>query len=190
CWSERVTRVPVNATSRDEIRGVVDVRDALRARAEAGSLEAIMTAPVFVPGTKPVDELLVEMQRQNHRMVLVVDEFGTVVGLATFEDVIEEVVGEIFSHDEVDPIRVIDATEAVVAGWATVDYVNEILGLDLAREGPFVTIAGLVAYHTGRLAEEGDRVELGDVTITVLDATPRRILRVRIEWVEHAEAAR
>jgi len=182
CWRERVMRVPVYGDTRDDIRGVVDVRDALRVQAEGGDLGDVLTEAVFVPAVKPVDELLTEMQLGGFRMAIVVDEFGTVVGLATLEDVVEEVVGEIFDRDEPDPVRVVDADTAVVNGWATVDYVNDRLGLALQTDGPFETVAGLVNHHTGRLAEEGDRVELGDAVVTVLDATQRRVRRVRIDW--------
>ncbi|MFW5903614.1 MAG: transporter associated domain-containing protein, partial [Halolamina sp.] len=123
------------------------------------------------------------MQTEGYHMVIVVDEFGTVIGLATLEDVIEEVVGEIFDRGETDPVQVVDADTAVVNGWATIDYVNESLGLDLQTDGPFETIAGLVTYHAGRLPAEGERVELGDAVITVLDATQRRVRRVRIDWI-------
>ena len=184
CWRERVTRLPVCGETRDDIRGVVDVRDLLRVREEGGDLADALSPPVFVPGIKPVDELLTEMQLEDHRMAIVVDEFGTVTGLVTFEDVIEEVVGEIFDRDERDPIRVVDETTAVATGWATVDYVNERLALDVDTDGPFETMAGLVNHHLGRLAEEGDRVELGTVIVTVLDATERRVRRVRIDWEE------
>lgn len=183
CWRNGVTRVPVHGDTRDDVRGIADVRDALRARAEGSNLTDVLSEPRFVPGSKPVDEILTEMQREGHRMVIVVDEFGTVIGLATLEDVVEEVVGEIFGRGETDPIREVDADTAVVNGWATVEYVNERLGLDLQTEGPFETIAGLVNYHTGRLATEGERVELGDITITVVDATERRVRRVRIDWM-------
>ena len=187
CWQRGVTRVPVYGDTRDDIRGIADIRDVLRARAEGGSLSDAVDDAQFVPSSKPVDELLTEMQSQGHRMVIVVDEFGTVVGLATLEDAVEEVVGEIFDRDEADPVRVVDADTAVVNGWATVEYINDTLGIDLGTDGPFETIAGLVNFHTGRLAQEGDRVELGDVTVTVLDATERRIRRVRIDWLTPAE---
>jgi len=143
-----------------------------------------MTEPRFVPSTKPVDELLTEMQVEGHRMVVVVDEFGTVVGLATLEDVVEEVVGEIFSHDETDPVRVVDSDTAVVNGWATVAYTNDSLGIELPTEGAFETVAGLVTHHKGRLPQEDDRVELGNVVITVVDATETRVRRVRLDWTE------
>jgi putative hemolysin len=188
CWQEHVVRLPVYGESRADVTGIFELRDALRAREEDGSLADVTTEPHFVPGTKPVDEVLTEMQSEGHRMVIVVDEFGTVTGLATLEDVIEEVVGEIFGHHETDPIRSVDANTAVVDGWATVVYVSESLGIDLPSDGPFETVAGLVTHQLGRLAEEGDRVELPGVVITVLDGTQRRIRRVRIEWTEQGSA--
>jgi len=182
CWREHLLRVPVYRDTRDEIEGVVDLRDVLRVRAEGGTLADAMTDARFVPAATPIDELLREMQLHGHRLAVVVDEFGTVVGLATLEDVVEEVVGELFDRDETDPVRVVDADTAVVNGWATVDYVNARLGLALQTDGPFETVAGLVNHHAGRLAEEGDRVELGDVVLTVVDATHRRVRRVRVDW--------
>ncbi len=180
--TEHITRVPVYGETRDEILGTVDVRTVLAARGTDKPLAELMADPQFVPGSKPIDELLTEMQQEGHRMVLVVDEFGTVIGLATLEDVVEEVVGELFSGDETDPIRVVDADTAVVNGWATIAYTNRSLGLSLPTEGPFETVAGLIAHHLGGLADEGDRIELTHAIITVLDATPTRVRRVRIDW--------
>ena len=182
CWKEKVTRVPVHGETRDEILGIADVRELLRIRAEGGDLRESLTPAQYVPGVKPVDELLTEMQLDGYRMAIVVDEFGTVIGLVTLEDLIEEVVGEIFDSQEVDPVRIIDTDSAVVNGWATVDYVNEQLGLEILKDGPFETIAGLVNHHLGRLAEESDQIEFGNVRIMVIDTTTRRIRRVRIEW--------
>lgn len=178
----RVTRIPIYRGTRDEIEGVLDVRDLLTIRERNGSLDDALAPAVFVPETKPLDELLTEMQVEDYRMAIVVDEFGTVIGLATFEDVIEEIVGELFEREDTDPVRVVDADTAVVHGWATIDYVKERLGLTLSADGPYETIAGLVNHHLGRLANEGDRVELHGVTITVIDATERRIRRVRVDW--------
>lgn len=126
--------------------------------------------------------LNLEATLDGSQMAIVVDEFGTVVGLVTLEDVIEAVVGEIFDSEEPDPIYTVDADAAVVDGWATVDYVNERLGLEIQTDGPFETVAGLLTHHAGKLGEEGDRIALGDIVITVLDATQRHVRRVRIDW--------
>lgn len=182
CWREHVSRVPLFRENRDEICGFVDLRDVLRANADGQPLTDVMTEATFVPGSKPVDELLTEMQLEEYQIAIVVDEYGTVVGLVTLEDVIEEVVGEIFDRNDTDPVRAVDEDTAVANGWATIDYINEQLGLEIRADGPYETIAGLVNHQTGQLADEGDRIELGSVVITVLDATERRIRRVRIDW--------
>ena len=184
CSREHLTRLPVYGENRDDVRGIVDLRDALRARDDGRSLGDVLERPTFVPTSKPIDELLAEMQADGLRMVVVVDEFGSVVGLATLEDVVEEVVGEIFDHGETDPVRVVDERTAVVGGWATVPYVNEVVGLELPSSGEFETVAGLIHANTGRLPEEGDRIELGGVALTVVDATPTRIRRVRLQRMD------
>jgi CBS domain containing-hemolysin-like protein len=177
-----ITRMPVFGENRDDVVGVVDLRDALTAREAGGDLSEALSEPVFVPESKPIDELLAEMQAENLRMVLVVDEFGSVVGLAALEDVIEEVVGEILDHGETEPVRILEETTAVAHGWTTVAYVNEVLGLSLPTDAEFETLAGLIHAHTGRLPEEGDRITVAGVTLTVMDATKTRIRRVRLEW--------
>ncbi|GAB6879551.1 hemolysin family protein [Halorubrum gandharaense] len=180
--AENVTRLPVYGENRDDVVGVVDVRDAIRADERGDDLASVLREAVFVPETKPVDELLDEMQRDGHRMVLVVDEFGAVVGLATLEDAIEEVVGEIVGHDETEHVRPVDEDTALVRGWTTVAHLNETLGVDLPVDGEFETVAGLIHHHTGQLAGEGDRVEIGETTLTVTDATATRIRRVRVDY--------
>ena len=182
CWRERVTQLPVYEGTRDEVQGFVDLRDALRAHVEGGTLADAMTEAVFVPAVEPVDTLLTEMQRDGHRMAMAVDEFGTVVGVVTLEDVVEEVVGEIYEYHESEPISVITADTAEVDGWTTIDHVNETLALELPTDGPFETVAGLVAHHVDQLGEEGERVALDGVILTVLEATERGVKRVRLEW--------
>jgi CBS domain containing-hemolysin-like protein len=181
CVANHLTRLPVYGENRDDIRGIVDLRDALAARESGDSLDSILVDPQFVPAAQPVDELLAEIQTGGADMAVVVDEFGAVVGIATLEDLIEEVVGEIFDRGDLDPIRVVDDATAIAGGRATVAYVNETLGVDLPTDGEFETLAGLVHATVGRLPEEGDRVEFGSVALTVLEATDTRLRRIRID---------
>ncbi|WP_418280124.1 hemolysin family protein [Halorubrum sp. DTA98] len=180
--AEDVTRMPVYGENRDDVVGVVDVRDAIRASESGASLASVLDEPTFVPESKPVGELFEEMRADETRMVIVVDEFGAVVGLATVEDVIEEVVGEIVGRGETEHVSVVDADTAVVRGWTTIAHLNETLGLSLPVDGEFETVAGLITTRVGRLAAEGDRVEVDGVTLIVTDATPTRIRRVRVEF--------
>ena len=181
CARNHVTRIPIHGETRDDIRGIVDLREAVVAHEEGRTLADALREPQFVPTTKPIDELLAEMQATSQRMVIVVDEFGTVVGIATLEDVVEEVVGEIFDRGEVDPVHVVDETTALVHGWATIDYVNEALDTELPSDDGFETVAGLIHANTGRHPRTDDRVEIAGVALTVTDATPTRIRRVRVE---------
>ena len=179
--TEHVTRLPVYGENRDDVVGIVDVRDAIRANAAGDDLASATREVTFIPASKPVDELFAEMRDDGHRMVIVVDEFGAVVGLATMEDVIEEVVGELVGRGETEHVRVTDAGTATVSGWTTVTYLNESLGIALPTAGEFETVAGLITEALGRLPEEGDRVEFGDVALIVTAATPTRVTRVRVE---------
>ncbi|MFC5279880.1 hemolysin family protein [Halorubrum rubrum] len=176
-----VTRLPVYGENRDDVVGIVDVRDAIRADEAREGLASVLAEPTFVPETKPVDELFAEMRETGARMVVVVDEFGAVVGLATLEDVLEEVVGELIGRGETDHVDVLEPGVAVARGWTTVAYLNDALGLSLPTDGEFETVAGLITERVGRLPEEGDRVAVGEVALVVTDATPTRVTRVRVE---------
>ncbi|SNR63238.1 Hemolysin, contains CBS domains [Halorubrum vacuolatum] len=179
--SEGVTRMPVYGENRDDVVGIVDVRDAIRAVEAGEGLESVLREPTFVPETKSIDELFEEMRDGAVRMVVVVDEFGAVSGIATLEDVVEEVVGEIVGPYETEHVRVVDGETAIVRGWTTVAYLNGTLALTLPTDGDFETVAGLITAALGRLPEEGDRVHFGDVTLVVTAATPTRVTRVRVE---------
>ncbi|EMA60472.1 hemolysin family protein [Halorubrum distributum] len=182
--SEGVTRMPVYGENRDDVIGVLDVRDAIRAEETGADLASVLSEPTFVPETKPLDELFAEMRASEARMVIVVDEHGAVVGIATLEDLFEEVVGELVGRWETDAVDVVAPDAAVVRGWTTVAHLNETLGLALPADAGAETVAGLITRQLGRLPSEGDRVAVGDVTLAVTGATATRVTRVR---VEHAD---
>jgi len=178
---EGVTRMPVYGENRDDVVGTVDVRDAIGAHERGEPLASALREPTFVPETQPVDELFDEFRSTGGRMAVVVDEFGAVVGIVKLADVVEEIVGELVGRWETDHVDVVAHDTAVVRGWTTVAHLNETLGLALPVDGGTETVAGLITQRTGRIAAEGDRVALGDVTLTVTGATPTRVTRVRVE---------
>jgi len=178
---EGVTRMPVYGENRDDVVGTVDVRDAIGAHERGEPLSSVLREPTFVPETQPVDELFAQLRSSGRRLAIVVDEFGAVVGIVTLADVVEEIVGELVGRWETDHVDVVAPDTAVVRGWTTVAHLNETLGLDLPVDGGVETVAGLITQRTGRIAAEGDRVVLGDVSLTVTGATPTRVTRVRVE---------
>ncbi len=188
------TRIPVYAKSLDEIRGILYVKDLLPelaiAAEERRPLPELVRPATFVPHTKAVDDLLDEFQKSHNHMAIVVDEYHAVTGLITIEDVLEEIVGEIVDeHDQEEPddVRRLDDRSAEAMATAHIDELNERLGIDLPEDDEYDTISGLLLSRLQRIPQAGEHVQVGNVRITVLAATRRRIDRVRIDRLETAE---
>ncbi|MFC5368444.1 hemolysin family protein [Salinirubrum litoreum] len=179
CAERRVTRLPVYDGTLDQIVGIADIRDVERAIRQGLSLREIVTEPLQVPDTIEIDDLLSEMQAERVSMAIVRDEFGEMEGVLTVEDILEEIVGEIFEVGEERLIRP-TADGLLVKGEATVDEVNDALGTDVPTAGDFETVAGLVNAELGRLGDVGDRIEIDGVTFTVESVDGTRIRRVRV----------
>ena len=188
------TRIPVYRDTRDDIIGVLYAKDLLRAlgadpaQARSRPVEPLLRAPLFVPETKRVDDLLQEFQRKRTHLAIVLDEYGGVSGLVTIEDVLEEIVGEITDEYDRQPeeeIRQIDYRTVEVLAKVHVEELNQRLGIHLEENGDFDTIGGYVFSALGRVPQVGEQLQRDNVRITVLEATPRRIHRLRIEVLEN-----
>jgi len=180
------SRVPVFAGSLDQIVGVVYAQDVLQvpdADAHTRTVGSLMRKDVlFVPETKLGSDLLREMQKKKARMAIVIDEYGGVAGLVTIEDLVEEIVGEI--SDEHEPAQLIRESETsyLVPGNMDVDRLEELLGIRPDRRGA-ATVAGLVSELAGRIPKKGEVVEQDGLRLEVLQATDRRVERVRVSVV-------
>ena len=143
-----------------------------------------MRAPYFVPETKRIRELLQEFRATSIHMAVVLDEYGGTCGIVTIEDILEEIVGEIEDeYDEYQPpeIRVLGPARAMVAGTAPVGEVNDALGTDIPdEEEEYDTIAGFVLYHTGRIPEPGETLDLEGLRLRIVEADERRIKRLAV----------
>jgi CBS domain containing-hemolysin-like protein len=175
------SRVPVYEGTIHNIKGIVWAQDVLQvpdSDAANRTVESLMRKDVyFVPESKLSSDLLREMQRNNIRMSIVVDEYGGVAGLVTIEDLVEEIVGEI--GDEQEKIVRESEQSFVVPGNMDVDRLGELLGV--RPEGKeSATIAGLVSELAGRIPKKGEVVEEDGLRFEVLDATDRRVERVRV----------
>jgi CBS domain containing-hemolysin-like protein len=189
------TRIPVYQKNRDDIVGILYTKDLLPVLVQqqeepSPSWTSLLREPYFVPETKPVDVLLQEFQRTHNHMAVVLDEYGGVSGLVTMEDVLEEIVGEIvdeYDKDLVDGIKKLDESTAEVLAKVHVDEINERLELELPDDGDFDTIGGFVFSELGHVPVEGEDMKWKNVHITVLEATARRIERVRIEILDRSQ---
>jgi putative hemolysin len=173
-------RLPVYAETLDDIVGILLAREAWRAARENPGVAtaAVMRPPHFVPETKPVEDLIREMRTLRINMAIVVDEFGGTSGLVTFEDLIEEIVGEIQDeHETEQPDFVGRDGRTLIAGLVPIWQVNERLGLELDDE-EHDTIGGFVFGGLGRIPKEGDEVVVVGGRFRVVAMSGRRVERV------------
>jgi CBS domain containing-hemolysin-like protein len=181
------SRVPVFEGTIHNVKGIVHAQDVLQVpdtEARTRTVDTLMRKDVyFVPESKRGSDLLREMQKNNVRMAIVVDEYGGVAGLVTIEDLVEEIVGEIRDeHEKAEVIRESDRSY-VVAGNTDVDRLDELFGM--RPEGKeSATVAGLVSELAGRIPQKGEVVEEDGLRFEVLESTERRVKRVRISAVE------
>jgi putative hemolysin len=188
------SRMPVYDGSIDNIVGYVVARDVLALAWEHGLvvLEDILRPPHKVPESTRAIDLLREMQRRRTQMALVVDDHGGLSGLVTTEDLIEELVGDIMSEDDV-PEQFFTREPGgtiLVQGWAAVRKVNRDLHLDLPVGKDRTTIAGLCMDLAQAIPQAGEKLTTDDGTVLeVVEASPRRVRRVRIHPVAHGDDA-
>ncbi len=178
-----LSRVPVFEGSIDNIVGIVHAQDVLQiadSEAHYRTVGSLMRKDVyFVPETKLGSELLREMQKKKLRMAIVIDEYGGVAGLVTIEDVVEEIVGEIGDDHEAAQVVRENETSYLVPGSMDVDRLAELLGVRSEHKDA-TTVAGLVSEIAGRIPQKGEIVEEENLRLEVLQATERRVERVRV----------
>jgi CBS domain containing-hemolysin-like protein len=186
------TRIPVYDKTRDDVIGVLYSKDLLPELAKVPDgprrpLVELLRKPLFVPETKAVDDLLQWFQKSRTHIAVVLDEYGGVSGLVTIEDVLEEIVGEIddeYDQQTEESIRKIDDDVCESLGRAHIDVINELMGFDLPEDQDFDTIGGFVFAEFGRVPSVGESITWEDsVRVTVLEASRRRVNRVRLERV-------
>lgn len=193
------SRIPVFEGNLDNIVGVFYVKDLIRWLAGEGSrggktfdLKQLARPALFVPETKTVRELLRELLAKRVHIAIVADEFGGTAGLVTFEDIVEEIVGDIQDEYELTPeeeAEVAVNAESRVAeidARAYIDDVNERLmplGVEIPESEDYDTVGGFVTVTLGRIPAKGETLRHGQLVVTVLDAEPTRVVRVRIEVV-------
>ena len=179
---QEYSRFPVYRDNLDNIVGIIFVKDLVQVdAAEAPRAIAGFVRPAsFVPETKRVADLLKEFQRAQVQMAIVVDEYGGTAGLATMEDLLEEIVGEIRDEYDVEAEPIVDEGDGayVFSAKVNIDRVSERLGVHIEPEG-FETVGGFLLTHLGRVPAVGEMFDIDDLSVEVLEAERRRIHKVR-----------
>jgi putative hemolysin len=183
------TRFPVYRETLDDIVGVLHIRDLFSAMHDGGlgglDLESLLRTAYVVPESKDLASLLQEMRKTNNHFAIVFDEYGGMVGIATLEDLLEEIVGEIEDEFDVAEEPVVQTGEDTyrVDGMFSIDDFNERFGTELPEED-FNTVAGFVFGQLGRVAAPGDDVEYNGMRFDVLEVDGNRIEQIAVTFEE------
>jgi putative hemolysin len=183
----KISKIPVYEKSLDDIFGVVYAQDLLHVADQdlpKRKVRELAKPVLFIPETKAGSELLREMRQKGQRLAVVIDEHGTVAGIATVEDLVEEIVGESgidWKPPAPDVVREPDGG-LIMRGSLAISDVEELLGVkfgDQADEA-VTTLAGLLSHASGKVPAPGDKIDLEGHRFEVLEANQRKVLRVRI----------
>ncbi len=178
------SRLPVYRGSRDNVVGILFLKDFFRYQGEkkAFSVAGTMRKPFFTFEFKKTSDLLAELRKESVTIAVVLDEYGATAGIITLEDLLEEIVGEIrdeYDADEEDEIRKVSDTEYIVHGNARLEDINETLGLHLESDD-YDSIAGHLIHLLEHLPSTGERITEDDVTYIAETVAKNRVVRVRI----------
>jgi putative hemolysin len=183
------SRIPMYEGSIDRVVGILHIRDLLRTLGPPprSSARDLAKPPFFVPETKPLGDLLKEMQAAHQQMAIVVDEYGGTSGLVTVEDLLEEIVGEIIDEHEAEPAEVALLPDGSwrLDGRVHLETLEELFEIDL-EDFPAETVGGLVFATLGYVPEVGDSIDLPGLRVWVESLDDRRIQTVRVERTEDA----
>lgn len=185
---ERYSRIPVYKDSTDNIIGILHTRDYLEAIVEGNKLDIskLMQPPYFVYKTKKLSSILAEFKRHNHHIAVVADDYGGTLGIVTMEDLLEEIVGDIWDEDEVAMPEYIktDENQYIINGDMTIFDLLELLELkDDFIKSESVSIGGWVMENIGEIPNEGDTFTYKDVLhITVAKAVEQRVAKINLVY--------
>jgi CBS domain containing-hemolysin-like protein len=179
------SRLPLYQQSIDNIVGIVHLKDLLCLRLQTGdhNVREAMRPALFIPETLPVDEVFALLQRKRYHIAVVLDEYGGTAGIVALEDLIEEIFGEF--QDEFDletrpPIRILSKDQILIRGDMLIEELNEILDLYLPSQN-IDTIGGLVLNELGYVPEEGERLRVAGVSLTVASMDGNAVTAVSME---------
>jgi len=184
------SRIPIYGENKDEIVGIVHVRDILKYLEKDEKmiiLKQIARKPIFSSQEKKVSDLLKEMQGRQIHMAIVLDEFGGVEGCVTLEDLVEEIVGEIRDETDVEKtvFEHIDKDTIIANGDIEIDTVNEIFKTNVPEGDDYASLNGLLHEKLQDLPKEGDKIEIDSLRIIVEKVSKNKPEKIRIERIKH-----
>ena len=189
------SRIPVYNRTVDEIKGIIYAKDFIDDRKIAGkTLDQLAHKPIFIPESKEVGELLEEIKRKHNHFAVIIDEYGGTSGIIPFEDIIEEIVGDVqdeYDNEEEEKTKpqLMPDGSIVLEARTMISDVNEIMDSDIPDTEAADTIGGYICYELGRIPEEGEifHFENNPLSALVLKADKRKILQLKLMYKEQDE---
>ena len=187
------SRIPVYGRSIDEIRGIIYAKDFLAIPQDKKSLAEMIHTPIFIPETKAVDELLEEIKRTRNHFAVIIDEYGGTSGIVTFEDIIEEIVGDVrdeydSAEDAVEKPQLMPDGSVLLEARTPVSDVNEILDIDIPDSEHADTIGGYICAELGRIPEQGETYTApGLFRAEIVKADKRKIQKLKLTVPENED---
>ena len=178
------SRIPLYEEKIDNVVGVLYAKDLLKIEGDDGTdLRDLMRTVPFVPESKSLRDLLREFQETKIHLAIVIDEYGGTAGLVTFEDILEELVGEIvdeYEPPEPDSLTRIDTSTVEVDAKLRIDELNDEMDIELPEGKDYDTVGGFVLAELGKIPDTGEALSRDNVHIEILDADDRKITRLRV----------
>lgn len=179
-----LSRFPVYQKRIDNIIGIIHSRDLLdgRQKPETFSLEKIMNSPFFIPESKKVLSLLADFRKRKTHLALVIDEYGGIEGLVTLEDVLEEIVGDIFDESDLeeDWIEYLPDGSLIINGDASIREINKYLHINISHD-EFQTLSGLIMSKLGHIPSRGESISYEGYQFTVYSMQEQKISKIEIK---------
>ena len=188
---EKYTRIPVYENDKDHVVGILNLKDVFcfTGAPDDFHIADIMRKPHFVYEFQKTSDLMMQMQSKSINMIIVLDEYGAVAGIATMEDLIEEIVGEIrdeYDEEEIDDIRKTSTGDYIVDGNVKLDDINDLLGLEIETDD-YDSLAGHVIHELGHIPSAGESITIGSIRFIVRKMDKNRIDTIFIKMPDTSE---
>jgi putative hemolysin len=184
---EKFSRYPVIGKDINDIRGVLYAKDFYNILSKTGSVDIhkIIKPPIFIPESMKISILLREMQKKRIHMAIVIDEYGTVSGIVTLEDLLEEIVGEIRDEYDIESpvIQLSDGTVIIDASISVSDLVEDY-NIKIPESPEYETLGGFIITYLQRIPQTGDIIEIGSKRLRIVEMVGQRIAKVKMEQIE------
>ena len=182
---DKYTRLPVYETSVDNVIGIINVKDLLLCEDKKNfSVQNILRKPYYTYEYKKISELMEELKKTSNNFTIIVDEYGSTVGMITLEDLLEEIVGEIrdeYDEDEVDDILPVSENEYLILGTTRLSELEDLVDLSNSEEeDDYDTVGGFIVSQLGRLPQTGDEVTINNLRFVVDTCDKYRIINVHL----------